>query len=279
VRSITSHTVYPKELLNDSLVSDVYKDLKINIIHYYKNSLKVLKWATDYSYSQLRKPNKRGDWKKYSRSTVTHGTYNIQDNVIELPAGIFEKPIFSRNRPRYLNFGSIGSHIGHEIAHAFSYKGRLFDIDGNKRNWFDRADENALINRTQCFVEQYNNYTAGSEIQIQVNGVKTLEENIADITGLKASYQAYQTWVKHHGREPKLPGLKYTPNQLFWISSANMFCARMDPSTLEDIMSADKHSPHEFRIIGPLSNLPEFAKDFNCKPDSAMVRKNRCEFW
>ncbi len=43
----------------------------------------------------------------------------------------------------------------------------------------------------------------------------------------------------------------------------------------------DPHPLAKYRVIGPLSNLPEFAKAFGCKPGSPMVRPDnqRCDVW
>ena len=116
-------------------------------------------------------------------------------------------------------------------------------------------------------------------IGFQVNGTTTEDENIADNGGVKISYLAYQEWVKQHGSEPKLPKLNYSPSQLFWISAANMWCAKTRPETLKLDMTTDVHSPAQFRVLGPLSNMPEFAKDFKCPLGSKMNPRKKCSVW
>ena len=112
-----------------------------------------------------------------------------------------------------------------------------------------------------------------------MNGFKTQGENIADNGGLKEAYFAYQNWVKHNGPEPGLPGLNYSPLQLFWITAANVYCAKYRPEYLKDLITTDPHSPVEFRIRGPFSNRPEFAKDFNCPLGSTMNPDKKCSVW
>jgi len=47
------------------------------------------------------------------------------------------------------------------------------------------------------------------------------------------------------------------------------------------MMQTDPHPVAKYRVVGPLSNLPEFQKTWSCKTDAAMVRPEgkRCEVW
>lgn len=108
----------------------------------------------------------------------------------------------------------------------------------------------------------------------------TQGENIADIGGIKGAYFAYLNWIEKNGKEPLLNGLeKYSPRQMFWISAANSWCSKMRPEALKNQLINNHHSPAEYRIIGPLSNIPEFSNDFNCPVDSPMNVKNKCNVW
>ena len=118
-------------------------------------------------------------------------------------------PSFCLKLYSYLNFGAIGFVIGHEITHGFDDRGRQFDKDGNNKNWWDHETDLRFRQRTQCIVEQYNNYTV-PENGLQVNGVNTQGENIADNGGLKEAFRAYTEYVHERGEEKRLPGLKYS---------------------------------------------------------------------
>lgn len=113
-----------------------------------------------------------------------------------------------------------------------------------------------------------------------MNGKLTEIENISDNSGIKIAYLAYQDWSKRHGNyEQSLPELPFTSQQMYWISAATTWCAKYQPTFLENIIESDPHSTGEFRILGSFSNMPEFAKDFSCPLGSNMNPKNKCEFW
>ncbi|GFT19377.1 neprilysin-2 [Nephila pilipes] len=275
--TIKPYIGYPHELLNDTLVLELYENLTITNGSYFDNIMSLRRWSTDYAFSQLRKPNIRGEWKKHARAAVVNAFYNALENSIEFPAGILQNAFFNKDRPHYMNFGAIGYVIGHEITHGFDDRGRQFDKDGNNVNWWDTTTDELFKKKARCIIEQYGNYTA--ENGLNVNGINTQGENIADNGGLKEAYWAYHSWVKDHGAEPQLPGLKYTPSQLFWISAANVWCGKYRPEVLKLRIISGSHSPPQFRVVGPMSNLKEFAKEFQCPPDSPMNKPNKCQVW
>ncbi|KAJ8983668.1 hypothetical protein NQ317_003455 [Molorchus minor] len=113
----------------------------------------------------------------------------------------------------------------------------------------------------------------------RLNGINTQGENIADNGGIKEAYLAYNKWVKRNSKEALLPGLKYTPNQMFWISAANTWCAKYRPESLKLRILTGYHSPGHFRVLGPFSNSEYFVKDFGCPLGSKMNPKKKCLVW
>lgn len=113
----------------------------------------------------------------------------------------------------------------------------------------------------------------------QLNGIRSQGENIADNGGLKQAYLAYNTLIESQGEEAKLPGLDFTGRQLFWISSANIWCAKTRPEILNQRLAEDFHSPEKFRVLGSLQNSEQFAEDFNCKEGSSMNPIRKCHLW
>merc|ERR1711874_625336 len=183
------------------------------------------------------------------------------------------------NQGTYMNYGGIGWVIGHEITHGFDDQGRQFDAAGNLANWWEDATKDKFLDKANCIIWQYGNYTANS-VNKTLNGVNTQGENIADNGGIKEAYRAYDSWVKRHGEEPRLPGLQsYTPHQMFWISAANTWCSKYRNKALEKRIKTGAHSPGMFRVQGPFANSREFAEDFKCPTGTNMNPVKKCEVW
>jgi neprilysin len=153
--------------------------------------------------------------------------------LTEFPAGILQGVFFNADRPKYMNFGAIGSVIGHEITHGFDDEGSQFDAEGNLVDWWQEATKTAYLEKAQCIIDQYGNYTEPN-VDMQLNGINTQGENIADNGGIKEAYFAYKSYVEKNGEEKMLPNLNYTTIQLFWISAAQSWCSVSRPGKLNN---------------------------------------------
>ncbi|XP_008554181.1 neprilysin-2 isoform X1 [Microplitis demolitor] len=277
--SMTSHIAYPDELLDDTKLEEFYENLQLDDnASYLKNILNLTLFGTEYSFSKLRKPVNKSDWVSHGRPAVVNAFYSSIENSIQFPAGILQGAFFSNDRPRYMNYGAIGFVIGHEITHGFDDQGRQFDKDGNLVDWWAPSTKEKYLEKAECIINQYGNYTV-KEVGKNLNGINTQGENIADNGGIKEAYLAYKDWADRHKPEPTLPGLSFTPRQMFWISAANTWCSVYRPEALKLRITTGFHSPGEFRILGPLSNMPEFAEDFQCPLESRMNPKHKCAVW
>ncbi|KAJ8668212.1 hypothetical protein QAD02_009875 [Eretmocerus hayati] len=277
--SITSHVAYPDELLNDTLINDYYADLDLTRGSFLWNSLKVGFFLRSKIYHKLKEPVEKYHWSTYSETADVNAFYSPNENALQIPAGILQGALFNSERPNYMNYGAIGSMVGHEITHGFDDEGSQFDAKGNTKNWWEDASKDEFIKKVQCIIDQANNYTVLGTSR-NVNGKNTQGENVADNGGIKVAYRAYNAKEIREGKEPRLYRLeKYTPRQLFWISYAQTWCGKMKPEALNHIITTNEHSPADFRVNGPVSNMIEFAQDFKCSSNSTMVRQNRCTVW
>ena len=132
------------------------------------------------------------DWKRHDRPAMVNAMYSSIENSIQFPAGILQGNFYETDRPTYMNYGGIGWIIGHEITHGFDDQGRQFDDQGNLANWWEEETERNYLGKANCIIWQYGNFT--SDIGINLNGINTQGENIADNGGIKEAYNAYNRW-------------------------------------------------------------------------------------
>uniref|UniRef100_T1JP74 Peptidase M13 C-terminal domain-containing protein n=1 Tax=Strigamia maritima TaxID=126957 RepID=T1JP74_STRMM len=272
------HVAYPDQLLENSKLDRFYRKLQVNRNQHLQNALKANKFRRQFQLGRLRKSTYKDSWVYHGEVANVNALYGVLENSIQIHAGMLHGWFFEANRPQYLNFGSIGAVIGHEITHGFDDQGRQFDETGNLKGWWDPVTDQKFSEKASCFVKQYENYTV-QELNQTLDGKNTLGENIADNGGVKIAYKAYLKWANKNNKELKLPGLSFTPRQLFWLSYANNWCGKMRPEVLHVYVTRGRHSPNKIRVNGPLANLKEFAKDFACATDSVMNPKKKCELW
>ncbi|KAL3280926.1 hypothetical protein HHI36_004152 [Cryptolaemus montrouzieri] len=269
---------YPGELMDDSKLEEYYNNLHINSDNYVEVILNVSKFETDKDMKQLSEPVIKLDWRTRSSVAVVNAYYDLNANAIQVPAGILQGIFFGAKRPHYLNYGGIGFIIGHEFTHGFDDEGSQMDAHGNLREWWKGNTKTAYDKKAECIVDQYSKFVV-PEVNMSLNGIITQGENIADNGGIKLAYLAYQDWKSKNNPEPKLPGLNFSPDQMFWIGSANVWCSKIRAKTLVQDIESEVHVPDRFRINVPFANSGFFAKDFNCPKGSKMNPEHTCTVW
>jgi endothelin-converting enzyme/putative endopeptidase len=241
-------------------------------------------WVNAAAFEQARqlakigKPVEKDEW-LMSPPTV-NAYYNPPFNEIVFPAGILQPPFFNREATAAVNFGAMGMVVGHEITHGFDDEGRQYDAEGNLRDWWTPGSDKAFRERVACVKEQYDGYTAIDELK--VNGALTLGENVADLGGLKLAHAAMEAWLAKDAEAAKqVGGYRYTPSQQFFLGYAQSWCSKYRDPFARQMAMVDPHSPPYWRVNGPVVNLPEFQKAFQCQEGAKMVRPaaQRCEVW
>ncbi len=223
--------------------------------------------------AKVGKPVDRADW-GMTPPTV-NAYYNPQYNEIVFPAGILQPPFFDPKADDAVNYGGIGAVIGHEMTHGFDDQGRQFDAVGNLTDWWTAECTKRFNERAAGIVKQFDAYVALDDLHI--NGSLTQGENIADLGGLIISYAALQNALKEKPAPAKIDG--FTPAQRFFLSWATVWRTNQRPETTRMYVQTDPHSPAKFRVIGPLSNLDEFAKAFDIPDGAPMRRPERITIW
>ncbi|ESO99538.1 hypothetical protein LOTGIDRAFT_113606, partial [Lottia gigantea] len=165
---------------------------------------------------------------------------------IVFPAGILQPPFFNKDYPKALNYGGIGVVIGHEITHGFDDSGIQYDKDGNLLQWWSDDAIDQFKAKAQCIIDQYSTYIL-PEANMNVNGINTQGENIADNGGLKQSYRIWCNKVR-------------------------------EEAAIRQILTG-VHSPPNLRVIGSVQNSKDFSDVFGCSSSTNMNPENKCYVW
>jgi putative endopeptidase len=252
-----------------------YSSLTITNGPFLNNVIAVNRYESNRNLSMIGKPLDRTRW-GMTPPTV-NASYNPQMNDITFPAGILQPPFFSATADDAVNYGGMGSVIGHEISHGFDDQGAQYDPQGNLKNWWSDQDLEKFKARTTMIANQYDAYTVLDSVH--VNGKLTLGENAADIGGLAVAYAALEKSLAGKPRPAPVDG--FTPEQRFFLAWAQIWRQNVTPQQQRVLINIDPHSPGRWRTNGPLSNMVEFAEAFGCKPGDPMVRPEaqRATLW
>ena len=191
--------------------------------------------------------------------------YNPGRNSITFPAGILQPPFFDPSIDDAVNYGAIGSVIGHEMGHGFDDQGRRSDGDGMQRDWWTTLDAQAYEERVSTLVAQFDQYEALPALR--VNGKLTLGENIGDFTGVTMALRAYHSSLEGRAA-PVLDGR--SGDQRFFIGWGQVWRTKRREDALRQQVLTNSHAPERFRTIGPLLHLDEFHSAFGTQQGDGM---------
>jgi predicted metalloendopeptidase len=252
-----------------------YSAFRVDRGSYYENVTRGDTFETARDLAKIGKPVDRGEW-GMTPPTV-NAYYTPLHNEIVFPAGILQPPFFDAKADDAFNYGSIGSVIGHEMTHGFDDQGAQFDADGNLKSWWTPEDLKNFRERGDCIAKQFGSY----EVEPGLFGNGKLEEgeSIADLGGLVIAYAAYQQTLAGKPAPPVVNG--FTADQRFFLGYSSHWAANYRPESARLLAKTDPHPLDQFRVNGPLSNIPAFAKAWGCAADSKMVRPEalRCRIW
>jgi predicted metalloendopeptidase len=229
--------------------------------------------ASAFRFEWTRRVNRPGmpvDTTEWEMTVPTvNAYYDPTKNEMVFPAGALVPQTFDPSADDGANYGSLGgSWAGHELTHGFDDEGRHYDARGNLSDWWTPADSAHFVQQADLVVQQYNGYVQVDTFH--VNGRLTLGENIADYGGALVGFDALQRALERRGRPGLIDG--FTPEQRYFLSFAQSFRQHNRSEYLRTRVTTDPHSPEEWRVNGPLSNMPQFAQAFGCKPGDPMVR-------
>ncbi|HUB63297.1 MAG TPA: M13 family metallopeptidase [Methylocella sp.] len=242
---------------------------------YVLNAMRGAAFNHAYNLGKVGKPVDRSEW-RMTPPTV-NAYYQAAANDINFPAGILQPPFFNPKADDAVNYGAIGAVIGHEMTHGFDDEGAKFDAKGNLHNWWTPEDYANFQARGECIVKEFDGFQV--EPGLNENGKLVEGESIADLGGLVIAYRAFRKSLEGNPRPAPIDG--FTAEQRFFLSYGRVWggSARMEEARV--LVATDPHPLPQFRLMGAVSNMPEFQKAFGCGSDSAMARPDavRCRIW
>lgn len=258
---------------------DIWKDyspLTIGPDSYVQNVMRAYTFEFDRKMKEVGGPVNRAEW-LMSPQTV-NAYYMPPMNDIVFPAAILQPPFFDPSADDAFNFGGIGSVIGHELTHGFDDQGSRFDANGNLNEWWTAEDKKQFDASAAHLAEQFDGYEPLPGLH--VNGKLTLGENIADLGGLLVAYDGLKLkMAEQNSMSPSRN--EFTAEQNFFIGYALTERNQTREEAMRLQIQTDPHSPSEFRVNGPSSNMTEFYEAFGAKPGDKLYREpgDRVRIW
>ncbi len=251
-----------------------YAGVEIVKDNYFANKREIAIYEGKRALAKIGKPVDKTDWEM--TAPTVNAYYNPTFNEIVFPAGILQFPFFDNAADDAINYGAIGAVIGHEMTHGFDDQGRQYNYMGMLKNWWKPTDGDKFKRKAMVVVKQYGDYKVLDNMS--VNGELTLGENLADIGGLSIAYEAFMKTKQAQSGE-KIDG--FTPQQRFFLGFAQVWRIKTRDETMRMRINMDPHSPEQFRVNGPLANMPEFYEAFSVKPTNKLYRPDslRVRIW
>ncbi len=252
-----------------------YSHVQIRRDAFFEDTIAGREFVEQDDRALIGKPVDRGRWGMTPPTSDAY--YNPLMNEIVFPAGILQPPAFDMKAVDAVNYGAIGVVIGHEISHGFDDQGAQYDFLGRLRNWWTESDLKDFQGRAACVADQFDHYYI--EKDIHHNGKLVLGESIGDLGGARVAYLAYEKSLEGKPRPADIDG--FTAEQQFFIAWGQFRGDEIRPEAQRLMVQGDPHPIAKYRVIGPLSNLPDFKAAWSCKADAPMVRPQgkRCEVW
>ncbi len=226
-----------------------------------------------WNLQKLGQPVDRSEW--VMNPQLVNAVNLPAMNALNFPAAILQPPNFDPARPAAMNYGAVGAVIGHEISHSFDDQGALFDAAGRLDNWWTEEDLAHFKASSAQLIRQYDSYRPFPDLA--VNGKLTVSENIADVAGRAAAYDAYR--LSLGGKEaPVVQG--FTGDQQFFLSFAQTFRQKIREPALRQRIVIDGHAPAQYRA-DTVRNLDAWYDAFGVKAGQALylAPQERVRVW
>ncbi len=250
-----------------------YDGLSVSPDNAYANVIAAEKLRYKQQLAKIGKPQDKGEW--WMNAQLVNAVNLPVQNSLNFPAAILQPPFFDPKADPAFNYGAIGAVIGHEISHSFDNNGAAFDSTGAMRDWWTEADMAKFEEAGQALAKQYDQYEPFPGLNVK--GELTLGENIADLAGLQAAYDAYHASLGGK-KAPVIDG--FTGDQRFFIAYGQTWATKMREAALRQRIATDGHAPGNYRAL-TVRNIDAWYKAFDVKPDDKLYLppEKRVKVW
>jgi putative endopeptidase len=256
-----------------------YSSMNVGTDSLLANQMEATRFETQRQLAKIGKPLNRAEW-NMTPPTV-NAYYSSSLNEMVFPEGIMQLPFFSPDAPLDSNYGGLGMVMGHELTHGFDDQGRKFDGDGSYHEWWTPYTTKNFEERAACVAKQYDGYvavkgTGPNDPDVHLQGRLTLGENLGDIGGLKLMLSALK---KRGANLPPTNVGGFNDEQQAFIAFAQVWCTATRPEQLRTQALTNPHSTSQWRVNGPVSDNPDFARAFSCPANAPLNPAQRCQVW
>ncbi|CAN7985718.1 unnamed protein product [Ixodes hexagonus] len=259
--------------LTDKKLDDYYLNLIVKLGSHLDNVFEAEKFLTMKQAALLkgRRDSQLDEMWPVSPQDTT-AIYQYEKNTVVVPLAALQKPLFSLDQHKALQYGSFGSLVG---SLMFKMMDRTAMDMGSGPVFADNATRSSYQAKLRCLAESYPSLSEDKELKI--NGQLTAGEALADVAGLTAAYKAFKG--RAEGME-RLPGLDWSPEQLFFIGYAQSMCESVREERVVNWNATSTSAPNRLRVLQTLHQVPEFAAAFQCSTDSEMRNSREpCYAW
>ncbi|XP_067655795.1 endothelin-converting enzyme 1-like [Haliotis asinina] len=276
---------YPDYMMSNDKLDNIYMPLKINRYDYFGNRMSMNHFYKVDWNRRLKHGTDTSEW-TYNTYSVIAEYYNPWKEMI-VPAGLLQWPLYDHKLQHYMNFGALGSILGHNLVHAVDQTGAQYKLDGSHfGDWWTNATKKAYIGVRQCVINAYANKTMGpfnlpvatSPLSLPVDAPGYAPEALAETSGVRLAYKAFKAWERANRVERKAPGVSRNNDQMFFVAYAQANCFNRNAN--EAFSQAARGLLQEnLKVNMAVSQVPEFRDAFNCPANSKMVAKKSCTMY
>uniref|UniRef100_A0A2K5J9S0 Endothelin converting enzyme like 1 n=1 Tax=Colobus angolensis palliatus TaxID=336983 RepID=A0A2K5J9S0_COLAP len=261
---------YPDFLLKPDAVDKEY-EFEVHEKTYFKNILNSIRFSIQLSVKKIRQEVDKSTWLLPPQALNAY--YLPNKNQMVFPAGILQPTLYDPDFPQSLNYGGIGTIIGHELTHGYDDWGGQYDRSGNLLHWWTEASYTRFLRKAECIVRLYDNFTVYNQ------RVRPPPAPCAPQAwwGTGWEHHAYPCARAHVQTKP-VPRSLVLRTRCLGGRSRNWCIKRRSQSIYLQVLT-DKHAPEHYRVLGSVSQFEEFGRAFHCPKDTPMNPAHKCSVW